>query len=102
MIDHPDYFWYKFWFMIDDIETVSDVVGRLIEKGYSTEFHISKDVPGETLFSQLNPKDFVIEETYFFSQDSEAGQDVLILAVSSRKHKVKGILINGFASDYAH
>jgi hypothetical protein len=99
MIDHPDYFRYNFWFMNEDFETVSDVVGRLIEKGYATEFHIPKPVKNETFFLNLNPKDFVIDEAFFFAEDSEAGHDILIMAVSSRKHQVKGILINGFTSE---
>lgn len=99
MIDHPDYFRYKFWFMNDKFETVSDVVGRLIKSGYATEFHISKEVERDPLCSTLNRKDFVIDEAFFFAKDLGAGQDILIMAVSSRKYKVKGILINGFASN---
>lgn len=83
--------------MNENLETLSDV-SRLLQKGYATEFHISKLVKNETLFSSLNPGDFVIDEAFFFEEYPQAGHEILIVAVSTRKHQVKGILINGLGS----
>lgn len=47
---------------------------------------------------QFNPSEFVIDEVYRFDGGSDQSDEMIIYAISSTKHQLKGILVNAFGT----
>ena len=80
-------------------ETVSEAINDLIKRGYTHDFNIHLD--GECLVcnnttTQLSPDDFEIDETYRFEGNTDPGDEMILFAISSKKHKIKGTLLNAY------
>jgi hypothetical protein len=80
-------------------ETVSEAINDLIKRGYTHDFnvHLEKEclVCNNTM-TQLSPDDFEIDETYRFEGNTDPGDEMILYAISSTKHKIKGTLVNAY------
>ena len=79
--------------------TVSEAVNDLIKRGYTTDFSIL--VEKECLICnktsiQLPPDEFEIDEIYRFEGMTDPGDEMIVFAVSSLKHNMKGIVVNAY------
>ncbi|KIA90640.1 hypothetical protein [Kaistella jeonii] len=80
-------------------DTVSEAMKHLAERGYTTDFEIMAEK--ECLIchqsaTNLSPEEFVIDEIYRFEGDSDPGDEMIVYAISSEMHGLKGIVINAF------
>ena len=87
-------------------ETVSEAISGLSKRGYITDFSVFAEkeclVCNKTSM-QLLPGEFEIDEVYRFEGDTDPGDEMILFAISSTKHKMKGILLNAygvFANDF--
>ncbi len=48
---------------------------------------------------QLSPNEFEIDETYRFKDDTDSGDEMIVFAISAKKHQIKGVIVNGYAVD---
>ena len=80
-------------------ETVSEAVNDLYKRGYTTDFSIQSEkdslICNETSV-QLSPDEFEIDETYRFEGDTDPGDEMIVFAISSTKHKMKGVVVNAY------
>ena len=79
--------------------TVSEALNKLSIRGYSRDFNI--DVDGSCLVCssgevKLSPEDFQIDEVYRFEGDTDPGDEMIVYAISSTKHQLKGTLVNAY------
>ena len=74
-------------------ETVSEAINDLIKRGYKHDFNIHLEeeclVCNKTM-TQLSPDDFEIDETYRFEGNTDPGDEMILFAISSKKHRIKG------------
>ena len=80
-------------------ETVSEALNNLVKRGYTHDFnvHTEKECLGcNTSLTQLSVDDFEIDETYRFEGDTDPGDEMILFAISSTKHKIKGTLLNAY------
>lgn len=82
---------------MDSMNTVAEILNKLYKKGYTIDFNqhypqgiAEKDLP------QLCPEDFVVDKHYRFEGESDPGDEAIIYAISSIKHQLKGVLVNGY------
>jgi hypothetical protein len=80
-------------------DTVSEAVNDLIKRGYTTDF--STHVEQDCLFcaktaEALPPDEFEINETYRFEGETDPGDEMIVFAISSTKHNLKGIVVNAY------
>lgn len=80
-------------------QTVSEAMNDLAKRGYTTDFSIL--VEEECLVcnhtsKQLSPKEFAIDETYRFEGNTDPGDEMIVFAISSRDHDIKGLVINAY------
>lgn len=80
-------------------ETVSEAINDLTKRGYTTDFKILTET--ECLICnktsvQLSPDEFEIDETYRFEGSTDPGDEMIVFAISSLKHNVKGIVVNAY------
>lgn len=80
-------------------ETVSQALNDLIKRGYTHDFNIHTEkecLVCQTSFTQLSPDDFQIDETYRFEGDTDPGDEMIVFAISSQRHRMKGTLVNAY------
>jgi iron-sulfur cluster repair protein YtfE (RIC family) len=80
-------------------ETVSEALNDLIKRGYTHDFNVHLEeeclVCNNTM-TQLSSNDFEIDETYRFEGNTDPGDEMILFAISSPKHKIKGTLLNAY------
>ncbi len=79
------------------MSTVSEVLNKLKELGYTTDFNLSNNClicSGNSL--QLYPDEFVVDKIYRFEGITDPGDGAIVYAISSADHKIKGVLVNGY------
>ncbi|MBL7923641.1 MAG: phosphoribosylpyrophosphate synthetase [Bacteroidia bacterium] len=80
-------------------ETVSEALKDLKDRGYTTDFSILAEqnclVCNKTTL-QLAPEDFEIDEVYRFEGNTDPGDEMIVFAISSGKHAIKGVVVNAY------
>ena len=80
-------------------DTVSQAISDLAKRGYTIDFSLHPDkmvVPGDNSGISLSPDEFRIDEVYRFEGETDPGDEMIVFAVSSPDHRVKGIVVNAF------
>lgn len=80
-------------------DTVSEAVNQLLKRGYTTTFNCDENQQCEackSLSSSLSAKYFVIDEVHRFEGITDPADQTIVYAISSKKFKVKGIVVNGY------
>ena len=80
-------------------ETVSQAVNDLIKRGYINDLTVmvAEDcLRCNTTKKQLNPEEFEIDETYRFEGQTDPGDEMIVYAISSKHHNLKGTVVNGY------
>jgi len=84
-------------------DTALDAMNDLVKRGYNTDFNLDATKanlvavgpnPKENI--SLSPADFEIDEFYRFEGESDPADEMVVYAISSKKHNIKGILVNAF------
>jgi len=78
-------------------DTLSEAVNDLLKRGYTHNFNLKSDsltcVENEI---NIHPNDFDIDEVHRFEGNTDPGDENVLFAISSDKHKIKGLLVNAF------
>ncbi|MFD2163295.1 phosphoribosylpyrophosphate synthetase [Paradesertivirga mongoliensis] len=83
--------------MEDAMTTVSEVLNKLKEEGYTVDFNLNENCLVSTENSlQIHPEEFVVDKHYRFEGQTDPGDEAIVYAISSTKHNVKGTLVNGY------
>ncbi|MCB9046802.1 MAG: phosphoribosylpyrophosphate synthetase [Chitinophagales bacterium] len=82
--------------MDNTMDTLSQVMEQLRKEGYTEDFNIEKNclVCREGKFKVFHDE-FVIDKFYRFEGDSNPEDEATLYAISSTKHDIKGVLVNG-------
>lgn len=85
--------------------TLSETINALNALGYTLDFNIHEScLVCHDAQVQLSPSDFEIDKVYRFEGSTNPEDQSILYAISSLKHNVKGLLVNGYgisADDYA-
>lgn len=76
---------------------LSRVLTVLKERGYTEDFNLTETCiicHGNSL--QIYPQDFVVDKHYRFEGPSDPGDEAIVYAISSKKHNIKGVLVDGY------
>lgn len=78
--------------------TLSEAINDLTRIGYTFNFNI-KSVCIECVENsiQLQPDEFEIDEVHRFQEMSDVDNESILYAISSTKHRLKGLLVNAFS-----
>jgi regulator of cell morphogenesis and NO signaling len=82
-------------------ETVSEAINDLINRGYTTDFEILAEkecLVCHKTSSRLSPEEFEIDEIYRFEGSTDPGDEMIVYAISSTKHNIKGMVVNAYGS----
>lgn len=82
-------------------DSVSQAIHGLAIRGYTTDFELlaEKDclICNKTSIS-LSPEEFEIDEIYRFESETDPENEMIVYAISSNLHKLKGTVVNAFSS----
>lgn len=79
------------------LSTLTEVLNHLKEEGYTTDFNLQDNCitcHGNAL--ELHPDDFFVDKHYRFEGASDPDDEAIVYAISSPKHQLKGVLVNGY------
>lgn len=81
----------------DNSPTLSGTMAKLREEGYTEDFNLGFDcVHCRSEQLKVLPSEFQIDKFYRFEGESNPSDSAILYAVSSEKHNVKGVLVNGY------
>ena len=80
-------------------ETLSAATDALQARGYTLNFNLNGDhLHCAEHRIQLYPADFHIDEVYRFEGNTDPADEAVVYAVSSEKHQLKGVLVDGYGA----
>ena len=79
------------------LPTLSQRLNELKKEGYTEDLNLQSDC----LYCsngnfKLYAKDFQIDKYYRFEGPSDPADEAVLYAISSEKHNIKGVLVNGY------
>lgn len=78
---------------------LSEVMQELRKRGYTEDFNLRTDcIDCQAGKFVLYPEDFTIDKYYRFEGASDPDDQAILYAISSDKHNLKGILVNGYGA----
>ena len=83
--------------MKESYGTLSQTINGLKEDGYTLDFNIQEDcLVCHQNNTVLSPDEFEIDKVYRFEGESNPDDESVLYAISSLKHGVKGVVVNGY------
>ena len=77
--------------------TLSEILNELKSRGYTEDFNLMEDcIDCQSHNLKITPEDFHIDKYYRFEGQSDPGDAAVLYAISSDKHNIKGVLVNGY------
>lgn len=80
-------------------DTVSEAMNDLMKRGYTTDFNLNAAedcIVCKKSNLSLSADEFMIDEIYRFEGETDPGDEMILYAISSDKHQVKGIILNAY------
>lgn len=77
--------------------TLSEILNKLKSEGYTVDFNLKENClvcQGNAL--EIHPDDFVVDRHFRFEGLSDPGDEAVVYAISSVRHDIKGVLVNGY------
>lgn len=82
---------------MNEMTTLSRVLNVLKERGYTEDFNLTDTcLVCHDNSLQVYPEEFVVDKHYRFEGVSDPGDEAIVYAISSTKHDIKGVLVNGY------
>src|SRR5271154_4145331 len=83
--------------IMEGYETLVDAINALRKEGYTADFNLRQNsLEWSDGKIEMLPNEFEIDKFYRFEGDSDPADEVVVYAISSRDHKLKGVLVNAF------
>jgi hypothetical protein len=83
--------------LYDSSPTLSGTLAKLKAQGYTHDFNVSIDcIYCHHSELKMFPDDFQIDHFFRFEGESDPADAAILYAISSEKHQVRGVLVNGY------
>ncbi len=83
-----------------EYNTLSEGIAALRAQGYREDFNL-QDTGLSCRVGDIHPDDFVIDKVYRYEGESNPDDEAALYAISSDKHGIKGILVDGYGTSSA-
>lgn len=82
---------------METYNSLSEAIQALKKKGYTVDFNLRETFIECTEGKyKLNHDDFIVDTFFRFDTDEDPADQSILYAISSEKHGIKGLLVNGF------
>lgn len=85
---------------MEEYRTLLEIVNELLERGYTIDFNLMENLNlfQNGYWTNVSAEDFEIDEVHIAEDETDASGLLLVFAISSRKHHVKGIVLNALTN----
>lgn len=81
----------------ESYSTLIEAINGLKKQGYTEDFNLKENhIACNTGKYQLSPDDFKVDNVFRFEGNSDPEDQSVLYAISSKKFKVKGLLVNAY------
>ncbi|MCB0699096.1 MAG: phosphoribosylpyrophosphate synthetase [Chitinophagales bacterium] len=78
------------------MDTLSQTMEQLRKEGYTEDFNLHKDcLECRAHNFKIFHDEFIIDKVFRFEGESNPSDEATLYAISSTKHNIKGVLVNG-------
>ncbi len=82
---------------MENYETLSEAITALKTQGYTEDLNLKENclecISGK---HKLLPHEFTVDKSFRFDVDEDPSDQAMLYAISSDKHGMKGLLVNGY------
>jgi hypothetical protein len=82
---------------MENYETLTEALAALKKQGYTEDFNLKQDCiecrEGALKFFH---NEFHIDKIFRFEDNTDPAEESILYAISSNKHDIKGVLVNGY------
>ena len=82
---------------MENYETLSEAITALKAQGYNEDLNLTENclecISGK---HKLLPHEFTVDKCFRFDVDENPSDQAMLYAISSAKHNMKGLLVNGY------
>jgi ribosomal protein S8 len=83
--------------IMNSMTTMTEVLNNLYKEGYTTDFNLNDNcIVCRHNMLEMHPDDFTVDRHYRFEGATDPGDESIVYAISSEKHGIKGVLVNGY------
>ncbi|MBK9097473.1 MAG: phosphoribosylpyrophosphate synthetase [bacterium] len=83
--------------MINPEPTLSETLKVLKAQGYTEDFNLKADcIDCRSGHLKIFPSDFQVDQYFRFEGQTDPADQAVLYAISSEKHKIKGVLVNAY------
>lgn len=84
---------------MNTMTTISEVIQKLQSEGYTVDFNLKENyLECHHNSLQVHPDEFIVDKHYRFEGESDPADEAIVYAISSTRHNIKGILVNGYGT----
>lgn len=83
---------------MEAFETVTAAIDGLRRQGYTLDFNVKfecLECNSEDAL-RIHPEDFHVDAYFRFDGMTDPSDEAIVYAISSEKHRIKGVLVNGY------
>ena len=79
------------------LPTLSETMNQLRKEGYTEDFNLQQNcIECRGGAFQLFADDFIVDKYFRFEGQTDPGDQAILYAISSDKHRLKGVLVNAY------
>ena len=77
--------------------TLSETMNELRKEGYTEDFNLQQNcIECRGGAYKLFSDDFIVDKYFRFEGQTDPGDEAILYAISSDKHRLKGVLVNAY------
>lgn len=82
---------------MESFETLTEAINALKKQGYTEDFNLNQNCI-ECRFGEYKifHDEFHVDTFYRFDNNTDPSDESILYAISSEKHNLKGLLVNGY------
>jgi hypothetical protein len=82
---------------MESYNTLIEAINGLKAKGYTEDFNLRENhIDCHDGQYQLSPDEFKVDAVFRFEDNTDPDDQSVVYAISSEKHKLKGLLVNSY------
>lgn len=82
---------------MENYDTLTEAIDALKAQGYTEDLNLKENclecIAGN---KNLFPNEFTVDKSFRFDVDEDPSDQAMLYAISSEKHALKGLLVNGY------
>ncbi|MCU0418298.1 MAG: phosphoribosylpyrophosphate synthetase [Cyclobacteriaceae bacterium] len=80
-------------------DTLTEAIDALRKEGYTEDFNLAETcLECRGANTRIEPEELYIDKVYRFEGSTDPDDEMILYAISSAKHKLKGVLVNAYGA----